>query len=99
MRSLAIEQQLTIFGGPYDEIEHCLALRTEQRGIGGEGADHIIGDEALQEGCNIFPRLCWREPDNGAIGKAGLGHASKGGSCRGRIKPCPTAAACAMGRA
>ena len=51
---LAVQQQRAIARRPDEEIEQRLALRRQESGIGGQGAGHIVGDEALEEAGHIL---------------------------------------------
>ena len=74
-RRLAIDQQLTIVTCPDNKVEHRLALRTQQRGIGRQFACNIVRDEPLQELGNTLVRILRSEADDGAFEKARGWHA------------------------
>ncbi len=51
-----------------------LSLRRQQRPIGWQQARHIVGDEALQEGGDIFVICLGSDADDGAGKQAICGH-------------------------
>jgi hypothetical protein len=60
MSRFAIEQQ-RLAVPPHQKIEQMLALRAQQGGVAGQGASHIVGDEALQESGDILALIQRRE--------------------------------------
>ena len=71
---LTINQQVAIFARPDEKVEHRLALRGQQPGIGGQGARYIIGYQSLQKPGDILASFQWGQPDYGAISQAVCGH-------------------------
>ena len=76
--AFTIEQQVApgAFGiWPDDEVEQRLALRAEQSGPDGEGALHVTGHEALQEGGNVLALVERGQAHHGAGRQSGCAHA------------------------
>ena len=68
---LAVQQQVALVAGPYQEVEHRLSLGAQQAGPDRQGAGNIIGDEALQKRRDIFAAVY--------VGPAGLRRGRTGG--------------------
>ena len=63
--SFAIYQYI-VSVGPYEEIEHRLALRAQQRSVGRQIRAYIIGDEPLQECAHILALILCSHANDGA---------------------------------